>query len=355
MKARYRLTEILLPPLPVAQGRVGRPGAAGELAPGDGGLGAQAEQVGDDGRRELAGELQERAGAAGDRVDADAGQPVADGGGQDGLSGMQAREQPRPGSAGGNLAEVAAVAGEVVQVAGEGSGMRIGVAPSVSVVCAASRLTWLVVRRAMRPGRWPNSRTSSPATRSPGSWPSSCRRLRASAHRRSWCARARCRAACPAGSSARTGRSVFCDTASPRCRSRRRPGRAGRPRTRRTGPARRRGAAAGGGAVRSRGSRLWRASPPGSKTRTPGRPARPPSPCGGDRSRRIPVSAGGWQLPHSICPERSPRHGRCLPHFPHRVTGPVRQLPHSSGSSPAASRTMTRTCPHRPQRRGGRE
>ena len=30
--------------------------------------------------------------------------------------------------------------------------MRIGVAPSVSVVCPASRLTWLVVRRAMRPG-----------------------------------------------------------------------------------------------------------------------------------------------------------------------------------------------------------
>ncbi|MGO9077662.1 MAG: hypothetical protein ACLQDY_01270 [Streptosporangiaceae bacterium] len=39
---------------------------------------------------------------------------MADGGGQDGLSGMQAREQPRPGSAGGDLAEVAAMAGEVV-------------------------------------------------------------------------------------------------------------------------------------------------------------------------------------------------------------------------------------------------
>jgi hypothetical protein len=119
-KARYRLTEILLRPLPVAQGRVGGPGAAGELAPGDGGLGAEAERVGDDGRRELAGELQECAGAAGDSVDADAGQPVADGGWQDGLSGMHAGEQPRAGSPGGDLAEVAAVAGEVVEVAGQG-------------------------------------------------------------------------------------------------------------------------------------------------------------------------------------------------------------------------------------------
>jgi hypothetical protein len=30
--------------------------------------------------------------------------------------------------------------------------MPIGVVPSVSVVCPASRLMWLVVRRAMRPG-----------------------------------------------------------------------------------------------------------------------------------------------------------------------------------------------------------
>jgi hypothetical protein len=56
--------------LQVAQGWVGGPGAAGELALGDGGLWAQAEQVGHDGGRELAGELQEYAGAAGDRVDA---------------------------------------------------------------------------------------------------------------------------------------------------------------------------------------------------------------------------------------------------------------------------------------------
>jgi hypothetical protein len=42
-KARHRLIEILLRPLPVEQGRVGGPGAAGELAPGDGGLGAEAE------------------------------------------------------------------------------------------------------------------------------------------------------------------------------------------------------------------------------------------------------------------------------------------------------------------------
>jgi hypothetical protein len=47
---------------------------------------------------------------------------VADGGGQDGLSGMHAGEQPRAGSAGGDLAEVAAVAGEVVEVAGQGFG-----------------------------------------------------------------------------------------------------------------------------------------------------------------------------------------------------------------------------------------
>ena len=52
---------------------------------------------------------------------------------------------------------------------------------------------------------------------------------------RGWCARARCRAAWPAGPSARTVRSVPCGRASPRCRSRRRPARAGCPRTRRTG------------------------------------------------------------------------------------------------------------------------
>lgn len=121
-KARRRLMQILLRPLPAGQGRVGGPGAAGELAPGDGGLGAEAEQVGDDGGRELAGELQECAGAAGGGVDADAGQPVADGGGQDGLPGMQAGEQSRAGAVGGDLAEVAAVAGEVVQVAGQGFG-----------------------------------------------------------------------------------------------------------------------------------------------------------------------------------------------------------------------------------------
>jgi hypothetical protein len=57
---RYDALEILLGLLLVAKGRVVGPGAAGELAPGDSGLGAQPEQVGHDGGRELAGELQER-------------------------------------------------------------------------------------------------------------------------------------------------------------------------------------------------------------------------------------------------------------------------------------------------------
>lgn len=98
------------------------PGAAGELAPVDGGGGGDAQEVGEDRSGDLAGEVDQGAGAVGvDVVNAAGVHAPAEGVGIGGSAGVASGEQPGAGL-GGEAAGAGACGGELAEVPGEGLG-----------------------------------------------------------------------------------------------------------------------------------------------------------------------------------------------------------------------------------------
>jgi hypothetical protein len=122
--------------------------------------------VGEDRGGELGGEVGQGGPASGLDGDAEGAESFGEPFAGDRLSGQQSGEQPFAGGGRADAGVGLAVGEEGEQQVAEGPGTGRSCWPSWMVTPSWWRVTWLVVRAAIRVVGWPNSRTRHPATRS---------------------------------------------------------------------------------------------------------------------------------------------------------------------------------------------